>query len=170
MAALAWGCALAGLVLGGIAAWVPGFPGCAIALLGLVAFAALTDFQIVTDSALVVGVVITTIGALGQLTSPVATSRALSGSAGAATGAALGAALGALVPIPGVSLLCALAGAIFLGLWWSRGELRAWLRGVTGAAGGCLLSVAIDGIAVLALGALLGFADFWYQIELSQPR
>lgn len=170
MAALAWSCALAGLALGGIAAWVPGFPGCAVALLGLVAFAALTDFQILTDSALLLAALITAVGALGQLTSPVATSRALSGSAGAATGAALGAALGALVPVPGVSLLSALAGAALLGLLWSRGELRAWLRGVTGAAGGCVLSVAIDALAVLALGALLGFADFWYQLALVRPQ
>ena len=35
---------MGGLLLGGLASFVPGFPGCAVALLGLVAFAGLTDF------------------------------------------------------------------------------------------------------------------------------
>jgi uncharacterized protein YqgC (DUF456 family) len=167
MMALAWGCAIAGLVLGGIASIIPGFPGCAVALLGLVAFAAITDFQVVTQGALLLAVGITAAGALGQLTGPVASSRALGGSAGAATGAAIGAALGALIPVPGVSWAAALGGALALGLLWSRGELMSWGRGVAGTAGGCLFGAAIDAIAVLGIGAVLGFADFWHELGRS---
>jgi uncharacterized protein YqgC (DUF456 family) len=164
---LAWVCAFAGLLLGGIASIVPGFPGCAVALLGLVAFAALTDFEVVTRGALLVAVGITVAGSIGQLTGPVAGSRALGGSAGAATGAAIGAALGAMIPVPGVSWVVALGGALTLGLWWSRRELGSWGRGVAGTAGGCLFGAAIDAIAVLGIGAVLGFADFWHELGRS---
>jgi len=157
---IAWLCASAGLVLGLGAVFVPGFPGSAVALLGLVAFAGLTGFEIVTREALVLATVIAAAGALGQVLGPALSSRALAGSAGAATGAAVGAALGTLVPIPGVAWGAALVGAILLGGSLSWKGVREWLRGVVGAAGGCCLSGVIDGVAVLGVGAVLGLADF----------
>jgi uncharacterized protein YqgC (DUF456 family) len=161
MHTLAWTCALAGLILGGIAALVPGFPGCAVALLGLVAFAGLTDFVVVTPGALVVATGITVVGTVAQVTAPVVSSRAAGGSAGAATGAALGALLTAWIPVPGVSWVGAMLGALVLGFFGSRGEWIGWIRGLVGTAGGCLVAFAADGLAVLAIGAVLGFADFW---------
>lgn len=151
---------MGGLLLGGVASFVPGFPGCAVALLGLVAFAALTDFAIVGPPALVVAAGITVAGALGQVTAPVVAGRAAGGTAGAATGAALGAALGALVPVPGVAWVAAILGAATLGLLLSRGQIVAWVRGVIGTTAGCAFGIVADGLAVLALGAVLGLADF----------
>ena len=161
MQTLAWTCALAGLVLGGLAALVPGFPGCAVALLGLVAFAGLTDFRIVTPEALVLATGITIVGAAAQITAPVLSGRAAGGSAGAATGAAIGAALTVWIPVPGAAWAGAVLGAVVLGFLASRGAWVAWVRGVVGTAGGCLVAFAADGIAVLAIGAVLGLADFY---------
>jgi uncharacterized protein YqgC (DUF456 family) len=161
MWALGWTAAIGGLVLGGVATVVPGFPGCAVALLGLVAFAGLTDFQVVDGPALIVASGITVAGALGQLMGPVAASRAVGGSAGAATGASVGAALGALVPMPGASWAMAVCGAATLGFLASRGAFVGWVRGVAGTAGGCVVGFAADAIAVLGIAAVLGFADFW---------
>lgn len=160
MEVLAWTAALGGLGLGAVAAFVPGFPGCAVALLGLVAFAALTDFRVVGPDALALGALITVVGALGQVVAPVATGRAAGGTAGVASGATLGAVLGALVPLPGASFVGAVAGAAALGWWWSRGAFVAWVRGLVGTAGGCLYGVVLDLLAVLAIGAVLGLADF----------
>lgn len=157
---VAWACALGGLVLGGLAVLVPGFPGCAVALLGLVAFAAITDFQIVTREALVLATMLVGLGAVAQLLGPALGSRALAGSAGAATGAAIGAALGTLVPIPGFAWGAAVVGAIALGGALSYEGVIAWIRGVIGAAAGCLVSAAFDGLGVLAVGAVLAIADF----------
>ncbi|MEQ1504797.1 MAG: hypothetical protein ABMB14_21350 [Myxococcota bacterium] len=164
MVVLAWTCAIGGLVLGGIASLVPGFPGCAVALLGLVAFASLTGFEIVDPVALLVATGITVVGAVAQLTGPVSASRAFGGSAGAATGAALGAAFGALIPAPGASWIAAIASAVVVGGLASRGALGGWVRGVLGTSGGCLVSVAADGLAVLGIGAVLGFADFLHAL------
>jgi uncharacterized protein YqgC (DUF456 family) len=153
-------CAATGIVLGAIAGLVPGFPGCAVALLGLVAFASLTDFAVVPPGALLFAAGITGVGAVGQLGAPIATSRALGGSAGAATGAAVGAAVGALIPLPGASWVGAVLGAVTLGLVASRKELLAWVRGAVGAAGGCLVGIAADELAVLGIAAVLGVCDF----------
>ncbi|MCB9689114.1 MAG: DUF456 family protein [Alphaproteobacteria bacterium] len=160
MELLAWTCAGLGLVLGGVGALVPGFPGCAVALLGLVAFAGLTDLRTVGPGALVLAACVVVIGSFGQLAGPVAGGRAAGGTAGAATGAALGAAAGAFVPLPGAAWGGAVVGAALLGLVASRGELVGWVRGVVGTAGGCLVGVLADLVAVLAIGAILGFADF----------
>ena len=160
MEILAWGCAVVGLVLGCGGALVPGFPGCAVALLGVVAFAGLTGFEIVTPPALVVAALVTAAGAIGQLSGPVVSSRAFGGSAGAATGAAIGAAFCSLIPLPGVAWGGALVGALTLGLLASRREVVGWLRGVLGTAGGCLVSIGIDLLAVLGVAAVLGVSDF----------
>ena len=93
---LAWVCGIGGLVLGMLAALIPGFPGCAVALLGLVAFAGMHPGHSVTPEALLLGVVVTLAGALSQLAAPVVTSRAAGGAAGVATGAAVVGWLGAL--------------------------------------------------------------------------
>nr|MBA2321285.1 hypothetical protein [Deltaproteobacteria bacterium] len=66
-------------MLGGLAAAVPGFPGCAIALLGLVAFAGLTDFQVLGPSALGLACAVVVVGAGAQLAAPVTGNRALHG-------------------------------------------------------------------------------------------
>jgi uncharacterized protein YqgC (DUF456 family) len=161
MDALAWVAAIGGILLGGVATVVPGFPGCAVALLGLVAFAGLTDFAVVDGPALLVAAGITVVGAVGQLTGPVVASRAAGGSAGAATGAAVGAAVGALVPMPGVSWALAVVGAATLGLVASRGAFVGWVRGLVGTAGGCAVGFAADALAVFGIAAVLGFADFW---------
>jgi hypothetical protein len=160
METLAWTSAMGGLLLGGLASFVPGFPGCAVALLGLVAFAGLTDFEVVTAPALIVAAGITVAGAFGQVTGPVVAGRAAGGSAGVATGAAVGAAVGAIVPVPGAAWFCAVSGALVLGVVLSRRQWIAWLRGVVGTAGGCLVGWAADLVAVLAIGAVLGLADF----------
>lgn len=160
----AWACALVGLLLGSVITLVPGFPGCAVAMLGLAAFAAITDLQIVHPDALLLAGAITAAGSLAQLAGPAAASRALRGSAGAATGAALGAMLGALVPLPGLFFFTAAAGALLVGALSSRGERLAWLRGSLGSLGGCLLAVAADGIAVLGVAAVLGLSDFLAQL------
>jgi uncharacterized protein YqgC (DUF456 family) len=164
MLTLAWTCALAGLVLGGIAAVIPGFPGCAIALLGLVAFAGLTDFTIVTPGALAVATGIAIVGAGAQLTAPVVSARAAGGSAGAATGAAVGAILAVWIPVPGAAWAGAVIGAVLIGFLASRGAWIAWLRGVVGTAGGCLVAFAADGLAVLGIGAVLALADFYARL------
>ncbi|MEQ1565697.1 MAG: DUF456 family protein [Myxococcota bacterium] len=164
MEPLAWTVALVGIALGGVAGLVPGFPGCAVALLGLVGFASLTDFAVVPPSALVFAAGLTAVGSAAQLVGPVAASRALGGSAGAATGAAIGAALGAAVPLPGASWAGAVIGALSLGLVASRRELTRWVRGVVGATGGCLVGVAADELAVLGIAAVLGTCDFLAQL------
>lgn len=156
---LAWTCALGGLSLGGLVVWVPGLPGSAIGLLGLVAFAGLTDFTVVPRSAVLVAALFVVAGTVGQLTGPVSAGRALGGSAGAATGAAVGAVLGSLIPLPLVAWLFALLGALTLGLVASRRELVGWLRGVLGTATGCLASVAADGVALLGVGGVLAVCD-----------
>lgn len=160
MVELAWLCAMAGVVLGGAAALVPGFPGSAVALLGLVAFAGLTDFRIVPPAALVLGAVIVVVSAVGQLAGPVVAGRAAGGTAGAATGAALGAALGAVIPVPGASWAAAVAGAVLIGVLSSRKQVVRWVRGVVGTAAGCLAGVLVDLLGVLAIAALLGLSDF----------
>lgn len=162
---LAWCCAAAGLALGALGALVPGFPGCAVALLGLVAFAAITGFSVVTGPALIVAGIITAVGVVGQLAGPVAAGRALGGSAGATTGAALGAILGALIPLPGLSWLAAILGACTLGLLASRRQLWGWIRGVIGTTGGCVVAIAADALAVLGNAAVLAIADFLHALS-----
>lgn len=157
---VAWICATVGLALGAAAVFIPGFPGCAVALLGLAAFAGMTGFEIVTREALLLATGITMAGAVAQVLGPALSSRALAGSAGAATGAALGAAIGVLVPVPGVSWGLGVVGALVGGATLSRREVISWIRGVVGAAGGCLISAAADAVAVLGVGAVLGLADF----------
>lgn len=156
----AWSCALAGMVLGGMLAPVPGFPGCAVAYLGLVAFAGLTDFHPLPVEGLWIGLAVVIVASLAQLMAPAVTSRATGGAAGAATGAAIGAALGVVVPMPGAAWVGSLLGALMGGVALSRKGLVDWLRGVFGAAGGCVTGAVIDGLAILGLGALLGIADF----------
>jgi uncharacterized protein YqgC (DUF456 family) len=160
MELLAWTCAGAGFVLGGIGALVPGFPGSAVALLGLVAFAGLTDMRTVGPGALVLATLVVVAGSVGQLAGPVAGGRAAGGAAGAATGAALGAAAGAFVPLPGAAWVTAVLGATLVGFLGSRGELVGWVRGVVGTTAGCFVGVAADLVAVLGVAAVLGFADF----------
>jgi uncharacterized protein YqgC (DUF456 family) len=160
MELLAWSAALGGLGLGAVASFVPGFPGCAIALLGLVAFAGLTEFRVVGPSALALAGLMTVVGAFGQVAAPVATGRAAGGTAGVATGAMLGAVAGAVVPLPASSWLGAVLGAALLGFFWSRGAFLRWLRGVVGTGGGCLYGIVLDLLAVLGVGAVLGLADF----------
>lgn len=159
-ATLAWTAAIGGCLLGGFAALVPGFPGCAVALLGLVAFAGLTDFAIVGPHALELAAVVTAIGAVTQLAGPVAGNRAAGGTAGSATGAALGAALGASLPIPGASWTFALVGAVILGVLTARQGFTRALRGVVGTASGCLWGAAVDFAAVAAIAAILAVADY----------
>jgi uncharacterized protein YqgC (DUF456 family) len=166
---LAWAAAVAGLLLGGIASVIPGFPGCAVALLGLVAFSGLTDFRVVGPDALVLAAVITALGAVGQLAGPVAGNRAAGGTAGSATGAALGAALGAAIPIPGAGWTAALVGAIVLGFATSRQGFFRAIRGMFGAAGGCLVGAGVDFAAVVALGGVLAVADFLTLVTRAGP-
>lgn len=165
MVSLAWTCAIGGLVLGGVAALVPGFPGCAVALLGLVAFASATDFTIVDPWALAVAAGITVAGALGQLAGPVAGARATGGTAGAATGAALGAIAGAVIPVPGAAWVGAVTGAATLGFLASRGSFVGWVKGVVGTAGGCAVGIVADLVAVLGIGGVLGLADFLHAVR-----
>jgi len=143
-----------------MASFVPGFPGCAVALLGLVAFAGLTDFALVTEEALVLAALITAAGALGQIAGPALGSRAMGGSAGVATGAAIGAVLGSLIPIPGFAWGGAFIGGAILGFAVTRKGFVEWLRGLVGVAGGCCVSTGADIAAVLAQGAILGIADY----------
>lgn len=150
--------------MGAFGALVPGFPGSAVALLGLVAYAGLTNFEVVTREALVLAAVFALGGVLGQLVAPVLGSRALGGSAGAATGAALGAVVGVFLPLPMASALLAVLGAIVVGVITSRRAFLAWIRGVVGASTGCLGAVAADLVAVFAIGAILGVADFMSRV------
>ncbi len=160
METLAWGCALSGFALGAVLSVVPGFPGCAVSLLGLVAYAGLTDFAVLPREALPVAAGLTLLGAASQVAAPAMTSRALGGAAGGATGAALGGALGVLVPLPGLGWLLALLGALGGGLIGTRSGWKAWLRGTLGAAGGCLTGAVLDLLVTLALAAVLGWSDF----------
>lgn len=158
--ALAWICGIGGIMLGGLAAMVPGFPGCAVAFLGLAAFAGLTDFSIVTREALLLAALFTLVGAVAQLAGPALGSRALAGTAGAATGAILGACIGLFIPVPGVGYGLAVLGALIGGATLSRERALAWLRGVVGTAGGCCVAAAIDALAVLSCAAILALADY----------
>jgi len=160
MEVLAWSCAIGGLVLGGVSAFVPGFPGSAVALLGLLAFAGLTDFSIVTSEALILATLIALAGALGQIAAPAVSSRAAGGTAGVATGAALGAALGALIPLPGASWGAGILGGLLLGIVGSREGFLKTIRGMIGTAGGCVVAVAVDLVSVLGIAAVLAVADF----------
>jgi uncharacterized protein YqgC (DUF456 family) len=156
----AWISAIGGIVLGGLAAFIPGFPGSAIALVGLVAFAALTDFAIVPPQALVVAALIASAGAVAQVLSPMVASRVAGGTAGAATGAAVGAVFGLLIPFPGVTFVTALMGSLAGGILGSREGVLRSLRGVVGTAGGCAIAVLADLLAVLGVAAVLAIADF----------
>jgi len=157
---LAWVTALSGFALGGLLSVVPGFPGCAVSLLGVVAFAGLTDFEVLPREALPLAAGVTLVGALAQVAAPAITSRALGGAAGSATGAALGACLGVMAPVPGLGWLLALVGAIVGGVVGHREGWRAWLRGWVGSAAGCATGTVIDLLATMGLGALLALADF----------
>ncbi|MBN2800152.1 MAG: DUF456 family protein [Deltaproteobacteria bacterium] len=158
IAVLAWGVAAAGLILGGAAAFVPGFPGAMVALIGLTAFAALTDFDLLTPQALVVAAGVSLLGQLGQVAAPIWGSRALRGSAAAASGAALGVGLGAMAPVPGLSLALGALFAVIAAVVWRPWNLGENLRGALGAAGGCLVAVAVDGVAVVAQGGILALS------------
>lgn len=157
---VAWACALGGIAMGGLIVVVPGIPGCVVAFLGLIAFAGLTDFQVLPREAVVLAAGVALVGALAQLVGPALTSRALAGTAGAATGALVGAAVGAFVPIPGAGFALAVVGAALIGGVAARHEVIAWMRGVVGASFGCCLAAAVDALAVLACAAILGSADF----------
>lgn len=160
MESFAWTCAIGGLVLGGLAALVPGFPGAAVALLGLAAFAGITGFEILGREALLLAGLIAAAGSIAQLAAPFLGARALGGTAGATTGAALGATLGILLPIPGFGLLGGVVGALSGGLLSASESFLARFRGAWGATTGCLVCVLADLTAVVALGALLALADF----------
>lgn len=157
---LAWACALAGFGLGAVLALLPGFPGCAVSLLGLVAYAGLTDFAVLPAEAVPVAAFVTLMGSLAQLAAPAITSRAFGGAAGGATGAALGASMGILLPLPGWAWVLAVVGAAVGGVLGTRAGWRAWVRGVVGATGGCLTGAVVDLVVTLALAALLAVADF----------
>jgi uncharacterized protein YqgC (DUF456 family) len=156
----AWTCALGGMVLGGLLAPVPGFPGCAVAYLGLVAFAGLTDFRTLPVEALWIGLAGVVVATLVQLVAPAVTSRAAGGAAGAATGAALGATVGLLVPLPGAAWGASLLGAAVGGFALSRRGLVDLIRGLLGTAGGCLTGAVVDAVAILGLATLLAIGDF----------
>jgi uncharacterized protein YqgC (DUF456 family) len=160
METLAWTCAMCGFLLGGVLALVPGFPGCAVSLLGVIAFGALTDFRTLPPQAMALAALFTLLGAVSQLAAPAWSSRAMGGAAGVATGAIVGAALGVMIPMPGAAwVISVLCGAAF-GLVAGREGATKWIRGVLGAAGGCVTGAALDLLATLALAALLAFADF----------
>jgi len=160
MTDLAWLVAIAGLLLGGFGALVPGFPGSAVALLGLVSFAAITDFTVLGPEALLLATLVAVAGVITQLLSPVISARAAGGTAGVATGAALGALLGAFVPFPGAPLALGWVGAILLGLLGIREGVVATLRGWFGATSGCLVAIGADLVAVLAQAAILAVASY----------
>ncbi len=156
---VAWSSAVGGLALGLVLVPVPGVPGSAVALLGLVAFAGLTDYAIVDRTALALAAGIAAVGVLGQVLSAPVGARALGGSAGAATGAALGAAVGALVPLPGVLFIGGIVGAVG-GAFLGAGTLGQRLRGAIGSASGCFVAAGWDLVGVLGVGAVLALADF----------
>ena len=160
MTTVAWLSAISGLGLGAMASIIPGFPGSAVALLGLVCFAALTDFLILTPEALVLAAIIAAIGSVGQVAGPALGSRALGGAAGGATGAAIGAALGSLIPVPGFLWAGGVLGAAILGIAATRRSFLGWLRGIIGAAGGCLISALTDFLGVLLQAGILAIADY----------
>ena len=62
MTTVAWVSAIAGLGLGAMASIIPGFPGSAVALLGLVCFAGLTNFTILTPDALILAAIVAGLG------------------------------------------------------------------------------------------------------------
>jgi uncharacterized protein YqgC (DUF456 family) len=156
---LAWGAATSGLLLGAALTLVPGFPGCTVALLGLLAFAGLTDFATVSAPVLTLAGIFTAIGAGGQLAGPALTSRAVGGASGAATGAVLGALLGVMIPVPGAIYGMAVVGSVVVGLLGYRQGLLRVVKGVGGASIGCCASTLIDAAAVLGIGALLAVTD-----------
>ncbi len=159
MELVAWTCAIGGMVLGGLLAPVPGFPGCAVAYLGLVAFAGLTDFGILPAEGLWIGLGGVMVATLVQLLAPAVTSRATGGAAGAATGAAVGATVGLVMPLPGAGWLASLVGALIGGVALSRKGLVEHLRALVGTAGGCLTGAVVDVVAILGLATLLAVAD-----------
>ena len=160
MWSVAWMCAITGLGLGAMASLVPGFPGSAVALLGLVCFAGLTDFTVLGEEALVLATVIAIFASVGQIAGPAVGSRSMGGTAGVATGAALGAVIGTFIPVPGAAWVCAVLLGAGLGIVATRKSVLSWLRGVVGAAGGCCVSAGIDFLAVLALGGILAISDY----------
>lgn len=133
-----------------------------MALLGLVAFSALTDFSLLPPGALALAAAVSLLALAGQASAPIWGHRALRGSAATASAAALGAAIGFLVPIPGFSFVLAISGAVLTALFWRPWQVRANLRGVAGTAGGCLVAIAADGIAVVAQGGILGLSVWWH--------
>lgn len=157
---LAWASALLGLGLGMGLALIPGVPGATVALLGLVAFAGLTGFDVVGEPQLLLAATVAVIAAVVQGLSPVFTSRAWGGSAGAATGAVVGAVVGSVVPLPGLGWLLSVAGALVLGVWGARHEPVAYGKGVSGAAVGCVSGAAVDAVGVLAIGGILAVSVF----------
>lgn len=155
----AWSCALGGMVLGGLLAPVPGFPGCAVAYLGVVAYAGLTDFRTLPVPALWIGLALVVVATLAQLVAPAVTSRATGGAAGAATGAALGATVGLIAPVPVVAWVASLLGALVGGFALSRRGFVDLLRGLVGTAGGCVTGAVVDGVAILGLASLVAIGD-----------
>ncbi len=156
----AWGVALTGVALGGMAAWIPGFPGSVITLLGAIAFAAITDWAIVPPNAIGVAAMLALAATIGQLAAPALLSRATGGTAGAATGALIGAALGAMVPVPGLAYATAIVGAVAGGAVGGSERTLGRVRGALGAASGCGLAIAIDLCAVTGIASILAICSF----------
>ena len=147
------------LLLALLAAFVPGFPGTAIALLGVVAYAELDGPGGVGHDAQTVSAMFALAGLVGQLAGPVLSVRAAGGPAGAATGAGLGAIIGALTLFPGAPWLLAVVGALLCAIVGSKGA--PWLarvRAPVGATAGCLIAILSDLIAVLAIAGVLAVA------------
>lgn len=157
---LAWTVALAAIGLGAVTALIPGFPGSVVALIGAIAFAALTEWRIVPPTALGVAALIALGGTVAQLAAPALLSRATGGTAGAATGAVLGAGIGALIPVPGMPYLTAVIGAALGGAVGGSERTLGRIRGAVGAASGCGLAVAADLCAVTGIASVLALCAF----------
>ncbi len=150
---------VAALLLGLLASFVPGFPGSAIALLGVVAYAELDGPGGVGPDAQRVAAMIALAGVGGQWVGPVLSVRAAGGPAGAATGAGLGAVIGALTLVPGVPWALAVVGAVIGAVVGSAGApWGARVRGPIGAGAGCVIAVLCDLIAVLGIAGVLAVA------------
>jgi uncharacterized protein YqgC (DUF456 family) len=148
-----------GLVLGLLGALVPGFPGAAVALSGVAAYAALTGFEVVTEDALLLAALLALAGGFAQGLAPVWGLRLLSRASGAATGAAAGAALGLLSPLPLGAIVLGTLGSL-VGIVVGRGGFASRVAALGGVVGAVTVAVVVDLLAVLGIGAVLGVSQF----------
>lgn len=121
---------------------LPIMPGSGLIFIGTLAYALLTDFQIITGSALMVLLALMLIGSIGQFFITSLGAKVMGAGRYGIIGAFVGFFLGLIfIPVPGGSLLGAFAGAFISELIFAVKSQRESLKAGIGAVIGALFSL-----------------------------